>query len=327
MSVSVVIPAYNAGRFIEEAIASALGQEFPPDEIIVVNDGSTDRNYLDLRGLHGTVKVVEQPNGGVSAARNLGCSTATSDYIAILDADDVWLPGKLGAQMRHLGRHPDMDAVFCRGLLWVPASNGSEWVVPPITRGEPESVPGVRHLHYPDFLCSASLAPSTMVVKRSVWKELKGFNECMRFGEDLDFYLRLSHGGKVDLLDMVGMLYRQHPASATAVVQEENHWADVLTGAVKTLGTTDKFGHCLDPAKFAKHLSYVYFLHGYDHFRSDSFRIARREFALALKMDPLRLKVWACLAISSFPGLRTLLQRSRRQSAAARQPSTATHVI
>lgn len=303
----MVIPAYNAGRFIEEAIGSVLSQETAADEIIVVNDGSTDRNYLDLQKLHTTIKVIEQPNRGVSAARNLGCDAAVGDYIAILDADDVWLPGKLQAQMRHLERHPGTDAVFCRGLQWTPTSAGSGWAKPQLACPDPESPPAASHLRYADLICSGPGAPSTMVVKRSVWKELGGFNERMRYGEDLDFYLRLSHGRRVDLLDMVGMLYRLHPASATAVVQAENHWADVLVRTADALGMADKFGQRVDPARFARHLAFVHFDHGYDHFCSGSFRIARREFARALSKDPRRFKTWLLLAVSSLPGLRTLV--------------------
>src|SRR6185437_2151448 len=159
MTVSVVIPAYNAGDFIEDAIASVLHQEAAADEIIVVNDGSTDRDYKDLERLHGTIRVIDQPNRGVSAARNLGCEAATGRYIAILDADDVWLPGKLRAQLAHLARHADVDAVFCRGLLWIFSAAGPQRRIPDIPRDSTESL-SATPLCYSDLLCSTAVAPS-----------------------------------------------------------------------------------------------------------------------------------------------------------------------
>ena len=120
MCVSVVIPAYNPGALIDDAIASVLRQETPADEIIIVDDGSTDRNYRELEDRHHSIKVIRQSNRGVSAARNVGCDAATGSYIAVLDADDIWLPGKLEAQTRYAANHPQIDAIFCLGRQWTP---------------------------------------------------------------------------------------------------------------------------------------------------------------------------------------------------------------
>ena len=310
MSVSVVIPAYNAGAFIEDAIASVLRQETPAEEIIVVNDGSTDRDYGYLQRLHPAVRVIHQSNRGVSAARNVGCDAATSDHIAILDADDIWLPGKLRGQMRYLQQNPEIDAAFCLGRQWTPMPGERE---PPLPNpsAQQDSPPPATPLYYSDFLCSVAVYPSTMVVKRSIWKALGGFNERMRYGEDRDFYLRLSHGHRVALLNCVGMLYRQHPASATAMIQQRNHWADTIQNAIQTLGLTDQFGRPVDQARLKRHLSLVHFMHGYDHFWFGCFRVARHEFAQAGRMAPLTVKTLAYLALSCTPGIRSLVKRSR----------------
>jgi glycosyltransferase involved in cell wall biosynthesis len=303
-TISVVIPAYNAGHFIEEAVSSVLAQEMPADEIIVVNDGSTDRDYSGLEQLHHSIRVVQQANRGVSAARNLGCRVATGAYVAILDADDVWLKGKLRAQMRHLAKKPTIDAVFCRGVIWMPDSDGLTWSRPAAQHQADSSIPKAIPLLYSDFLCSIPVAPSTMVIKRSVWQELGGFDENMRYGEDHDFYLRLSHARHVELLDIDGMLYRRHPRSATATAQEENHWANAIIAAVETLGTTDKFGNHADPDKVAGYLSRIHFQHGYEHFRAGGFRIAAREFGLAVRRVRTNHRAQAYLLLSRVPVLR-----------------------
>jgi glycosyltransferase involved in cell wall biosynthesis len=305
MTVSVVIPAYNAGSFIDDAITSVLAQDVAADEIIVIDDGSIDRDYAELKHLHSSIKVVRQPNRGVSAARNLGCNEATSTYIAILDADDVWLSGKLRMQIRHLSKNPSVDAVFCRGLVWMPLPNGTTWVPPAFPPNDDALEQKVIPLCYPDFLCSVPVAPSTMVIKKSVWQELGGFNESMRYGEDFDFYLRLSFRWKVDLLDIVGMLYRRHPNSATAAVQETNHWANVINRAVETLGTKDIFGNQVDPSRLAQYLSHIHFQYGYSNFLASNFRAARRGFWLSVKKSPRNYRAIAYLITSSAPGLRT----------------------
>jgi glycosyltransferase involved in cell wall biosynthesis len=310
MGISVIIPAYNAGRFIEEAIRSVLLQDRPADEIIVVNDGSTDRDYTELESLGTQIRVIQQSNRGVSAARNLGFALAQQEYVAILDADDYWILGKLRAQMTHLTQHPDCDAVFCLGLNWVSDGDGTTWThpgIPPVgAQHEPEAV----RLHYRDFLCGIPVATSTMVVKKAVWQALGGFDESMRYGEDQEFNLRLSREYRVDVLDEIGMLYRQHPSSATASIQDRNHWAELIEGAVSRWGLIDRWGIGVDHAKIARHLAQLHFLHGYEHFWRGSIAIARREFSRALVRRPFAPKCLSYILASSIPGLAIAL-RSR----------------
>ena len=310
MGVSVIIPAYNAGALIEDALASVLSQETPADEIIIVNDGSTDRDYAELERLHRSIRVIRQTNRGVSAARNAGCDAATHDYLAVLDADDIWLPGKLREQMHLLAQNPDVDAVFCLGRNWTPSPAESHPFASDSGAQETPS-PKVRRLYYSDFLCSFAVYPSTMVVKRSAWKSIGGYDENRRYGEDWDFYLRLSHSHQIALVDRIAMLYRQHPASATAVIQQRNHWAEAIENAVMTLGLIDGFGHKVDGAKLKQHLYMVHFMHGYQHFWSGSYQIAQREFAQARRTGSGTSKAMAYLALSYAPGIRTLLRRSR----------------
>jgi glycosyltransferase involved in cell wall biosynthesis len=310
MGISVIIPAYNAGRLIDEAIESVLRQQTPADEIIVINDGSTDRDYSILEKRHHSIRVINQPNRGVSAARNVGCEMATHDYIAVLDADDFWLPGKLHEQMRPFTQNPNVDAVFCLGRQWTPWQNAP----PPLaseSAAQEASPPEVRRLYYSDFLCSFAVYPSTMVVKRSAWRSIGGYDEDRRYGEDWDFYLRLSHGHQIVLVDRIAMLYRKHTASATASIQHKNHWADVLNNATRTLGLTDKFGNQVNHAKFKQHLFMIHFMHGYEHFWSGNFQVAQQQFARAAKMRPLAPRAIAYLALSYSPCLRNLVQISR----------------
>ena len=98
--ISVIIPTYNYGRFIKEAVESVLKQTFPVAEIIVVDDGSTDNTEEIVKALGEKVRYIKQENNGVGAARNNGVKNSYGDLIAFLDADDLWLPKKIGKTNR-----------------------------------------------------------------------------------------------------------------------------------------------------------------------------------------------------------------------------------
>ena len=117
-SIDVIIPAYNASKYIAETIESVLAQTLLPNKIIIVDDGSTDdtveiveKFYFDL------IEVISIPNGGVSQARNVGIHASNADYIAFLDADDLWEPEKLSAQAQALELHPHKKAVYSYAIM------------------------------------------------------------------------------------------------------------------------------------------------------------------------------------------------------------------
>jgi glycosyltransferase involved in cell wall biosynthesis len=112
-SISVIIPAYNREAYVADAIESALRQTLPPGEVIVVNDGSTDRTAEIARSYGEKVRCISQENLGCGAARNTGLNEARGNLIAFLDSDDIWLDQKLEVQSAYLADHPETDMVFC----------------------------------------------------------------------------------------------------------------------------------------------------------------------------------------------------------------------
>jgi glycosyltransferase involved in cell wall biosynthesis len=114
--VSVIIPAYNAQKFIKDTIDSVIAQTYPDWEIIVVNDGSTDGTPdLVIKEADNRIKMIHQSNGGVSSARNNGLKHATGEYVIFLDADDLLTPGFLTARVNFLTRIPELG--FTGGLI------------------------------------------------------------------------------------------------------------------------------------------------------------------------------------------------------------------
>src|SRR5689334_14706815 len=106
INVSVVIPSFNYGRFIGEAIQSVLNQTIPVEEIIVVDDDSTDDTAIIISSFGKCVRYIKQMNAGVCAARNRGVAESSGEYIAFLDADDTWEPTKLEKQIELFSRDP-----------------------------------------------------------------------------------------------------------------------------------------------------------------------------------------------------------------------------
>ncbi len=117
---TVLIDTFNYGQYVEEAVASALAQDFPPEEreILVVDDGSTDDTEVRLRKFGDAIRVLRKPNGGQASAFNCGFEHARGEVIALLDADDVWLPEKLGRIYEEFERNPDAGMIYHRMYLW-----------------------------------------------------------------------------------------------------------------------------------------------------------------------------------------------------------------
>ena len=188
VKISVIIPAYNAARFVAEALTSAVSQTFADREIIVVDDGSTD-GTSDIVSRFPGVICLRKANGGASSARNAGVSASNGELIAFLDADDVWHPEKLAAQVRLMDMHADCD-------LGHTAMTEVEGVLEQRrTLAEADAtlrhsrVDGLEHGFLNPFLCT-----STVIVRRSAFDRVGGFDEALPFAEDIDFFLRVLIG-------------------------------------------------------------------------------------------------------------------------------------
>jgi glycosyltransferase involved in cell wall biosynthesis len=189
--ISVVIPAYNAGAFIERAVRSVLAQSRPADEIIVVDDGSRD-NTADVVGrFSDQVKLIRQANAGVSAARNAGICAAAGDWITFLDADDEWLPDYLKKQIELLSRNPH--------LVWSAANY--ETCCDNRHAAEMDPALAERLLGGSDYFADYFEAYSrgfvgcsdTMLIRKTVLLEAGLFPVNLRIAEDIDLWWRIAY--------------------------------------------------------------------------------------------------------------------------------------
>jgi glycosyltransferase involved in cell wall biosynthesis len=204
-SISVIIPVFNQDQFVAEAVESALAQTFPPAEVIAVDDGSTDESARVLAGFGPRVRVIRQPNGGVSVARNRGVAEATGVLVAFLDADDAWLPQKLERQVRRFVDEPELGLVHCGGVV-VDREGKPLW----------ERLDGMEGWVAEDFLLFRqgwTATGSTAVVPRSLILELGGFDPQLPPTEDWDLSYRIACRRRVGFIPEALVKYRLHGAN------------------------------------------------------------------------------------------------------------------
>jgi glycosyltransferase involved in cell wall biosynthesis len=211
-SVSVVIPALNAGRFLAETIRSALNQSLPPLEIIVVDDGSTDRTAEVADGFGPPVRCIHQENAGPAAARNRGVHEARGEFVAFLDGDDLWYPYHLGDAARILTAHRELQW-FCSAFE-ERRENGK-------TRRRTYDGAFLKDNAYIADYFKAQVGywfawTSTMVIRRQAVLDAGGFDESLYGPEDMDlwFQIALRHP-QVGYWRRAGAVYRRHARSIT----------------------------------------------------------------------------------------------------------------
>ena len=194
--VSAVIPAYNYGHFVTEAVKSALNQTYPNVEVIVVDDGSTDGTADILKPFDSRIRYLYQANKGLSAARNTGIRAARGEWVAFLDADDLWHPSKTETQLKAISRDSRIGLI---GSL--PAAS-----LPP----QLEAAPRVRPLSVRDFLVSIPTGPSGTMVRRECFDRAGFFDEQLTSVEDRDMWLRVAASFKCVQVQSPCWWYRPH---------------------------------------------------------------------------------------------------------------------
>jgi glycosyltransferase involved in cell wall biosynthesis len=195
--VSVVIPAYNCERFIAEAVESVRRQEYEPNEIIIIDDGSTDGTSSCVKGLGGDIRYVYQANKGPAAARNRGITMSRGEVIAFLDADDYWPANKLKIQIERMNKNPEIEVVLgrikCTGLLT-------------------EEDRKIRFESADNTMISICLGSG--VFRKSVFEKVGLFDESLRHYEDHDWFLRAREKGiSMIILRDITLYYRRNEYS------------------------------------------------------------------------------------------------------------------
>jgi glycosyltransferase involved in cell wall biosynthesis len=203
--VSVIIPAYNSGNRIIETIQSALSQNYPNIEILVIDDASTDDTWQRLQSFKDKIRLIRHTsNQGLSATRNHAIRDSSGEFIALLDHDDLWAPDKLSKQMCLFDQTPGLALVFSDCLCLMP--NGKSWRY--FQENPPTRERMVEKLLERDFIPCP-----TIVMRKSVLDHVGYFNEKLRYSEEFELALRIASTAPLDYCEEVLATYRIHDAN------------------------------------------------------------------------------------------------------------------
>ncbi len=229
-TVSVIIPAYSAARYIGEALASVFAQTFSDFEVIVVNDGSPDTDELEqvIEPHRQHINYIKRQNGGPGAARNTGILHARGDYVAFLDSDDLWLPNYLSEQLKALQENPGLDMIYADALLFGDSALAGRTYM--------QTCPSRGAVTFESLLVEDCAIPTLCALaRRQSLVDVGLFDEdpdvigC----EDFDLWIRLAfHGDHIGYQQRVLAHHRLHRASLAA------HSTRMLQTQIKVLRKT-----------------------------------------------------------------------------------------
>jgi glycosyltransferase involved in cell wall biosynthesis len=294
--VSVVVPAFNAARTIETTLRSVLQQTMNELELIVVDDGSTDATAEIVQSVEDErLRLIQQPNAGHASARNAGVMAALGRHVAVVDADDIWLPHKLERQLAVFGANPAVHALH-GSAVFVDDSLRPLFVAP--------SPDGKNDLL--DVLCFRGLAAMmvTLIIDRALLQQVGGFDPSLIILQDWELAIRLARLGELYSMSEPLVLYRLHASNQSKQIDLHIEPGERVLGRF--------FADPTLPADIAARRSYVY-AYFYAMLCGGAFQIGRPAYAAywarrALASDP---RVFAYLA--SLPARRFRKRLSRRR--------------
>lgn len=264
--VSVIVPCYNNAETVISAVNSVLLQDYPNIEVLVIDDGSTDNSVEILATLERKIILLQQENKGSASARNTGLLAATGQFIAFNDSDDLWLPGKLSAQINFLQQHQEIGLCYCGWMEWdgkaALISETKELVdhAPKLSKKQP----GNEGWLYLDLLKESVIHTITLVMRREVVDVVGLFNTDYTIGEDYDYWIRASQYYRIAKLKQVFALYRNSSAGITKKVHNKNFRLMVLEAAIARYGLNCPSGEKFPISTLTNHLNEAHFSYGYN---------------------------------------------------------------
>lgn len=289
--VSTIIPTYNRAHLICDAIDSALTQDYPNHEVLVIDDGSTDNTGELINSRYrGLVRYVYQQNRGQAAAKNLGIRLANSEFIATLDSDDRWLPGKLSKQVELILSDKEIGLVYTdkRKICGSAVVQTTDQIHYTFRRG-----------HVLDYLLQENFVVSTSVLgRRQAFVRAGLFDETMRAAEDYALWLRMARLCKFDYVDEVLVDYRISPDSIGKKIDSyASHGLTIIDRFLKEYYD----GHYPVAQVAAKAYANRYISRCEACLSVDDRKSAREALNLALRFTPFAPKCYRLYLRSFFP--------------------------
>lgn len=205
------MPVYNGERYIEEALESVFTQSYRNIEIVVVNDGSSDTSEDVLRRYKDKIQYIAQTNGGIAHAYNTGLSHCSGDYICFLEQDDVWLPGKVAAQVEYLRGSPTVEMIFTRYYVWNDECDSGDHL---LSYCWPSSV-SFQQLFSTSLEGEGIITFSSAMLRRDVVPAITPFDEQLCISVDYDTWLKLAYRSELGFIETPLVKYRVHDANTS----------------------------------------------------------------------------------------------------------------
>ncbi len=300
--VSVIIPSYNCEEYIAETINNVLAQDYPYIELLVIDDGSTDKTLNIVQSYGDKLKLISQTNAGVCVARNRGIKESKGEFICLLDHDDYWYPEKISSQIKAFENHKEVGIVFSNFTLWESESGGNFPHPDSYNRAseldeiDQEYSGWIYHL----LLLDCWVLTSTAMFRSEVFNKCGMFDESLPFGEDWTLWLIISREYAFLKLSLSTTLYRQHPKQGNRKVRAIDHRTVLLSNAKTKWGLSSPDGHCITPWQFRRQIALYHAQYGLYHLKANSTKIAFASLFKAWLTYPFKPKFLAYIIAGSF---------------------------
>lgn len=301
--VSVVVPCFNAERYLAVTLRAVQAELPPGSELIVVDDGSTDGSAALVRAEFPEARLLAHANAGVAAARNAGIAAASHEWIAFCDADDVWLRGKLSAQFAVMAAAPGCRMSYAAWQVWASDTPEPEpeLLAKLAARADEPVWAGATGWLYPELLLDCVVWTSTVLMHRSVFDEVGVFDASLRIGEDYDLWMRASRVTRIERVTRPLALYRQHPANITRRLPLDNYQGRVVQRALDTWGLAGPDGRRADAADVRANLARSWSAFAHAQLAAGQRAAARQSIGQALRVDRGHWPGWKLLLRSWLP--------------------------
>jgi len=222
--VSIIIPTYNSERFIANSVVSALNQTYPNIEILIIDDGSTDKTETVIQKLPDSIRYIKQVNSGPSSARNHGIMQSNGEYIAFLDVDDEWMPSKIDKQVSLFESNQNLSITATSYIRCDADLLPIETTALNIPSKEKGIIP------FRMLLEKNQLLTSSIMTKKNILDRCGFFDEEIQFGEDWDLWVRIAQLGEIGYIHTPLCKYRVHGAGLTGKLDDKNmqDWLKVI---------------------------------------------------------------------------------------------------
>lgn len=292
--ISVVIPLYNKEKSIASTLQTVLHQTFNDYEIVIVNDGSTDNSVAEVEKVHDIrIRLINQQNAGVSAARNRGIEEAKGDLIAFLDADDEWKPEYLATQYQLYQKYPECSVFACNYEFRDPRGNVTQPIIHKVSFDEED---GLLYNYFEIACCSnPPICSISIMVRKNAILAIGGFPLGIKSGEDLLTWARLAVNGMI--------AYSKRPL---AIFNVEGY--DRGDKPKRIPAENDVVGKELDallvkyPSKGLRHYNALWHkMRSSVYMRLNMRKASMKEAAIALRYAPLNYKLYIYILLNLLP--------------------------